>query len=174
MQNEAEEPGDDSQNEKTMVDRPKVKHLKKVPKTPEFVDTDSDDTDDEQEPTAKQPKKVLKTLEFVDTDSDDEPEQQPKKTSEYSDDEQVPAVNYQKCIVMCGTEDEQGPVVKQPQKALKIPDDEIPQETSPVPSKPKFAAGCTYILTKGVRKGKQCRFRASDETGKFCYHHKQT
>ena len=100
MQNEAEKPGDDSQNEKTMVDRPTAKHLKKVSKTPEFVDTDSDDTDKEQESTAKQPKKVPKTLEFVDTDSDDEQEQQPKKTSEYSNDEQVPAVNYQKCIVM--------------------------------------------------------------------------
>ena len=29
---------------------------------------------------------------------------------------------------------------------------------------PKFAAAsCAYILTKGVRKGKQCRFRVSDE-----------
>ena len=44
MQNEAE---DNSQNEKTMVDRPTAKLLKKVPKTPEFVDTDSDDMDDE-------------------------------------------------------------------------------------------------------------------------------
>ena len=46
MQNEAEELGDDSQNKKTMADRPKTKHLEKVPKTPEFVDTDSDDRDD--------------------------------------------------------------------------------------------------------------------------------
>ena len=48
MQNEAEEPGDDSQNEKMIVDRPTAEHFKKVPKTPEFVNKDSDDTDDEQ------------------------------------------------------------------------------------------------------------------------------
>ena len=39
MKNEAEELGDDSQNEKTVVDRPAVKHPKKALKTPEFVDT---------------------------------------------------------------------------------------------------------------------------------------
>ena len=111
--------------------------------------------------------------------TDDEQERRLKKTPEYSDDEQRPALNYQRCIVMYSTEDEQEPVIKQPQKASKIPGDESPQETSPVPAKPaktpKFAAAsCTYILTKGARKGKQCRFRASDEIGKFCYHHKQT
>ena len=47
MKNEAGEVGDDSQNEKMMVDRPVAKHPIKAPKTPEFVDTDSDDTDDE-------------------------------------------------------------------------------------------------------------------------------
>ena len=51
-----------------------AKHLKKVPKTPEFVDTDSDDMDNEQEPAAKQPQKSSKILEFVDTGSDDEQE----------------------------------------------------------------------------------------------------
>ena len=40
---------DDSQNEKT----PTAKHPKKVPKTLEFVDTNSDDMDDGQEPAAK-------------------------------------------------------------------------------------------------------------------------
>ena len=74
MQNEAEESGDDSQNEKMMADRPTAKHLKKVPKTPEFVDTDSDDTNNEQGPAAKQPQKASKILEFVDTGSDDEQE----------------------------------------------------------------------------------------------------
>ena len=136
-----------------MVDRLTAKHLKKVPKTPGPVDTDSDDSDNDQEPVAEQLQKA-------------------SKTPEYSDNEQVPAVNYQKCIVMYSTEDEQEPIIKQPQKASKIPDNESPQETSLVPVKPKFAAGCTYILTKGIRKGKQCRFRASDEIGKFCYHHK--
>ena len=68
---------------------------KKVPKPPEFVDADSDDSDDEQEPTPKQPQKASKASEFV-------------------DDEQSPVV---KCIVMYSTEDEQEPTVKQPQKA---------------------------------------------------------
>ena len=186
MQNEAE---DDSQNEKTST----TKHLKKVPKTPEFVDTDSDDTKNEQGNAVKQPQKESKTLEFVDAgsdNSDDEQERQPKKASktpEYSDDEQEPAV---KCIVMYSTEDEQepsvkktqkvpktpeysdneqGPAIKNPQKVSKIPDNQDPQETSPG-KVPKFAAAsCIYILTKGVRKGKQCRFRTSDEAGKF-YH----
>ena len=170
MQNEAEEPGDDSQNEKTRADgptakqpkkvpktpelvdtdsndsddeqEPVVEQSKKVPKTPELVDTDSDDSDDEQEPVVEQPKKVpktpelvdtdsddeqepvveqlqkaSKTPEFVDTDTDDEQERRLKKNPEYSDDEQRPAVNYQRCIVMYSTEDEQEPVVKQPQKA---------------------------------------------------------
>ena len=34
-----------------------VKHPKKSTKTPEFVDTDPDDTDDEQEPAVKKHKK---------------------------------------------------------------------------------------------------------------------
>ena len=102
MQNEAE----DSQNEKAMIDRPTAKHTKKVPKPPEFVDADSDDSDDEQEPTSKQPQKASKASEFVDTGTNDEQERQSKKvpkTSEYSDNEQEPAV---KCIVMYSTEDE--------------------------------------------------------------------
>ena len=60
MQNEAEESGDDSQNEKTMIHRPTAKHLKKVPKPPEIVDIDSDDTNDKQGAAAKQPKKHQK------------------------------------------------------------------------------------------------------------------
>ena len=32
---------------------------------------------------------------------------------------------------------------------------------------------CTYSLTSGKRKDKQCRLRASDETGKFCNYHKR-
>ena len=103
--------------------------------------------EDEQEPALKKLQKTSKILMFVDTDP--------------------------------GAEYEQGPTIKQPQKALKISGDEDPQETSPAlvkPAKiPNFAAASwTYILTKGIRKGKQCRFRASDEAGKFCHHHKQT
>ena len=61
--------------------------------------------------------------------------------------------------MMYSTEEEQEPAVRKFEKGLKIP---------------KFAAAsCTYILTSGIRKGKQCRFKASDETSKFCYHHKQ-
>ena len=41
-----------------MVGRPTTKHLKKVPKTLEFVDSNPDDTDDEQGPTAKQLQKA--------------------------------------------------------------------------------------------------------------------
>ena len=63
-----------------MVHRPTAKHLKKVPKTPEFVHTDSDDTNDEQGPAAKQLQKATKTSGFVDTDLDD------------SDDEQEPVI----------------------------------------------------------------------------------
>ena len=91
MQNEAEEPGDDSQNEKTRADGPTAKQPKKVPKTPELVDTDSDDSDGEQEPVVEQPKKVPKTPELVDTDSDDEQEpvveqlQKASKTPEFVD-----------------------------------------------------------------------------------------
>ena len=93
------------------------------------------------------------------------------------------------------TEDEQELIVKQPQKAPKIPGlidtapgDEDPQETSSGPvhkelAKPvkKLSAAsctpatsCTYILTSGVRKGKQCRFKVLDGASKFCHHHKQT
>ena len=107
MQNEAEESGDDSQNEKTMVlgkvpktpgfvddmdseQGPTAKQPKKAPKTLEFVDTDSDDSDDEQEPTAKHPQKASKASGFVDTDTKDEQGQQPKKVPEYSDDEKGP------------------------------------------------------------------------------------
>ena len=107
-------------------DRSTAKHFKKVPKSPKPVDTDSDNSDDEQEPVVEQPKKVPKTPEFVDADSDDSgDEQEPvveqlqkaSKISEYSDNEQRLAVNYQRCIVMYSTDDEQGSVMKQPQKA---------------------------------------------------------
>ena len=99
---------------------------------------------------------------------------------------------------MYSTEDEQEPVVKRPLKASEIPKfidtgteneqettvkqpqnaNEDPQEISPASVKPAkipnfAAASCTYILTKGARKGKRCTMRASDETGKFCIYHKE-
>ena len=50
IKNEAEKPGDDSQHEKTVAERSAVRQPKKAPVTPKFVDTDLDDSDDEQEP----------------------------------------------------------------------------------------------------------------------------
>ena len=58
----------------------------------------------------KQPQKASKASEFVDTSADDKQEPQPEKapnTPEYSGDEQEPVVNYQRCIVMYSTEEEQ-------------------------------------------------------------------
>ena len=70
------------------------------------------------------------------------------------------------------------PVVKRPQKPPKTSgnDNRDHQKTSPglvhkEPTKKANnvpAASCTYILTSGVRKGKQYRLKASDKTGKFC------
>ena len=126
-----------------------VKKPQKAPKTPEF-DTDLDDLDDEQEPIVKIIKNLQKAstiTKFVDTGP--------------------------------SAEDEQKPVVKKLQKASKI-HDEDPQEISPVhkesarPAKKLPAASCTHILTSGISKGNQCWFKASDKTGKFCHHHKQT
>ena len=95
-----------------------------------------------------------------------------------TEDEQEPAVKKlqkeSKISKYSSTKDKQGPTVKNPQKTSKVPDDEDSQETLPAKI-PKFAdASYAYILTKGVRKGKQSRFRASEETDKFCHHHKQT
>ena len=93
-----------------------------------------------------QPQKLPKTPEFVEKDSSDD------------------------------SDDEQEPTVKQPQKVPKISDPQEASLASFKPAKiPNFAvASCAYVLTEGVRKGKQCRFRVSDEVGKFCDHHKKT
>ena len=119
IKNEAEKPGDDSQHEKTVAEGSGVRQPIKAPITPKFVNTDLDDSDDEQEPA-----------EFVYTDPN---------TS----------------LLL--------PAVKHPRKAPKTsgPDDEDPQKTSSglvqrEPAKPaKKPASCTYMLTSGVRKGKQ-------------------
>ena len=50
---------------------------KKAQKTPEFVDTDSDDSDDEQDLAVKKLQKASKAPGFVDTDSSTEDEQGP-------------------------------------------------------------------------------------------------
>ena len=68
IKNKAKELGDDSQNEKTVVDRPAVRLPQEAPKIPKFVDTNLDDSDDEQERVVKKPHKAPKSPEFVDTD----------------------------------------------------------------------------------------------------------
>ena len=152
MKNEAEKPtklGDDSsvssteQCEKMMVARSAVKKSlqrqpQKAPKTPEFVDTDSDDsgTENEEEPVLKQSQKAPKTLEFlIQTDDSDNEEEEPhpQKTSP-------------------------GPLHREltkPAKKLSA-------------ASRNLVTSCTYILTSGIRKGKQCRLKAYDKTGKFC------
>ena len=160
MKNEAEKPtklGDDSsvssteQYEKMMVARSVVKKKKKkiqrqsqkAPKTPEFVDTYSDDsgTENEEEPVLKQSQKAPKTLEFlIQTDDSDNEEEEPhpQKTSP-------------------------GPLHKEPTK---------PAKKLSAASR-NLVTSCTYILTSGIRKGKQCRLKAYDKTGKFCNCHKR-
>ena len=103
---------------------------------------------------SKKPRKTSKCPEFIHRDSDD------------SDDGQELLL----------------PAVKHPQKASKTSgaDDEDPQKTSPgpvhkepaKPAKNLLAASCSYILTSGIRKGKQSRLKASDKTGKFYKYHK--
>ena len=56
-----------------------------------------------------------------------------------------------------------GPVDKEPTQPVKTP---------PAASHTSVTS-CTYILTSGVRKGKQCKLKASDETGKFCHFQKR-
>ena len=151
MKNEAEKPtklGDDSsvssaeQCEKMMVARSAVKKSlqrqpQKAPKTPEFVDTDSDDsgTENEEEPALRQSQKAPKTLEFwIQTDDSDNEEEEPhpQKTSP-------------------------GPLHREltkPAKKLSA-------------ASRNLVTSCTYILTSGIRKGKQCRLKASDKTGNF-------
>ena len=156
MKNEAEKPtklGDDSSVSSTeqcekMVARSAVKKSlqrqpQKAPKTPEFVDTDSDDsgTENEEEPVLKQSQKAPKTLEFlIQTDDSDNEEEEPhpQKTSP-------------------------GPLHKEPTK---------PAKKLSAASR-NLVTSCTYILTSGIRKGKQCRLKAYDKTGKFCNCHKR-
>ena len=74
------------------------------------------------------------------------------------------------------------PAVKHPQRASKTSgaENEDHQKTSPglvfkeltKPAKNLLATSCTYILTSGIRNGKQCRLKASDKTGKFCNYRK--
>ena len=137
---------------------------------PKSVDTDLDDSNDEQERVVKKPQKAPKSLEFVDTDSSTEDEQEPVVRHLRKAPKIPKLVDTDSSI-----NDEQGSTVKQPQKASKLlgiidtgPDDEDPKETSPglvhkelaKPAKRLLAANCTpaasytHILTSGVRTGK--------------------
>ena len=113
-------------------------------------DEGSDDSGNEEQEPKRQPLKAPKSPEFVDTDTEDSDDEE----SDDSDNE------------------EEEP---HPQKASLVPVNKEPTQ----PAKDHFAASrtpvtsCTYILTYGVRKGKQRKFKASDETGKFCHLHKR-
>ena len=110
MKNEVKEPGDDSQNEKTLVDRPAVRLPQKTPKIPKSVDTDLDDSNDEQERVVKKPQKASKSLEFVDTDSSTEDEQEPVARHLRKAPKMPKFVDIDSSI-----NDEQGSTAKQPQ-----------------------------------------------------------
>ena len=131
MQNEAEEPGDDSQNEKAVVDRPAVRLPLKVPKSLEFADTDSD-TEDEQEPVAKKTQKASKS----DLDDSDDKQKavvkRPQKASKIAKFFDVDS----------RADNEQETVVKKPQKAPRPPefvdtDSTIKDEQGPTVKQPK-------------------------------------
>ena len=117
------DPSVSSMEQQTMTER----QFQKVPQSPEFVDTDSDDSDtedeEEQEPAVKQPKEVPKSPEFVDTDPDD---------SDNEEEEPHPQKTFPGTL-----EKEPTQPVKTPSAANRIP-----------------VTSCTYILTFGLRKGK--------------------
>ena len=56
-----------------------------------------------------------------------------------------------------------GPVNKEPAQSVKMPST---ASYTPVTFR-------TYILTSVLKKGKQCKLKASDEMGKFCHLHKR-
>ena len=114
VKNDAEEPGDDSQNEKTVVDKPAVRIPQEAPKSPEFVDTCLDNSDDEQERVVKNPQKAPKSPEFVDTDSGTKDEQEPVVRHLQKVPKIPKFVDTESSI-----EDEQESTLKQPQKVSK-------------------------------------------------------
>ena len=112
MKNEVKEPGDDSQNEKMVVDRSVVRLPQKAPKIQKFVDTDLDDSDDEQERVVKKPRKAPKSPEFVDTDSSNEDEQEPVVRHL----QKAPKIPKLVDTTLDDSDDEQESVVKSPKK----------------------------------------------------------
>ena len=128
MKNEAEEPGDDSKNEKLVVDSPAVRLPQKVPRSQEFFDTDLDELDDEQEPVVRHLQKASKIPRFVDIDSRTDNEQETVVKKAQKAPRPPEFVDTDSSI-----EDEQRPTVKRPQKASKTlglidtgPDDKEP------------------------------------------------
>ena len=93
----------------------------------------------------RQPQKAPKSTGFVDTDSD--------------------------------TEDDSGNEKEEPHTQKTSPGSVNKEPTQPVktPSAASRTAvtSCSYILTSGLKKGKQCKLKASDKTGKFCHLHKR-
>ena len=83
-------------------------------------------------------------------DEDEQPQKVPKFPEWFKDDS--------------GNEEEEphsssGPVEKGPTQSVKTP-----SAASHTP-----ATSCTFILISAVRKGKQCKLKASGETDKFCH-----
>ena len=150
MKNEAEKPakaGDDlsvgSMEQQTVTERPVVKRIhkltKKAPKSPEFVDTDSDDSDTKDE---EEQKPVVKRPQKV------------WKSLEWFEDDPTNEEEEPHSQRMFP-----GPLAKELIQSVKAPS--AASHTTVTP--------CTHILTSGLREGKQCKLKASDETGKFCH-----
>ena len=101
---------------------------------PEFVDADSNNSDDEKEPAVKHPQKVPKTQGFLDIDP---------STSLL-----LPAVKNPQKTPKTRDEDHQNTSPGSIHKEPAIPAKKLP------------AASCTHILTSGIRKGKHCWLKA--------------
>ena len=76
-------------------------------------------------------------------------------------------------FVDTGVDDEQEPQKTSGNEQELAVKSIVMYEDEPDPSPAKITRYCTHILTKGARKGEQCRFRASDKTSK-CYHYKKS
>ena len=93
----------------------------------------------------RQPQKAPKSPEFVDTDSDIEDDSDNEKEEPHTQKTSPGSVN------------------KEMTQPVKTPS---------VTSRPPVTS-FNYILTSGLKKGKQCKLKASGKTGKFCHLHKR-
>ena len=146
------------------------------------------------EQQTRQPKKAPKTPEFVKSDEESSDDSYDEESDDPDNDEPM-VKRIQTLPKKVPTNPDEEPVVKQFQEMIEAElegprdDEEDPQKASPesvnkVPiqlTKKGFAtsrtsvASCTYILTSGIRKGKQYKLKASDKTGKLCHlHNRQT